>query len=106
MLADTNARKPGATGGDVEPERITRICEVFASETRVRIIQLLRQHPLCVNALAARLEVTHSAVSQHLRVLRNAGLVFGEKRGYWVHYEVNEDELEQCAEALAEFLSR
>jgi DNA-binding transcriptional ArsR family regulator len=41
---------------------------------------------LCVNALTDRLGVTQSAVSQHLRVLRQAGLVWAERRGSFVHY--------------------
>jgi len=43
-----------------------------------------------VNALAARLGVTQGAVSQHLRIMRDAGLVIDQKRGYFVHYELNE----------------
>ena len=48
---------------------------------------------LCVNALAHRLGVTQSAVSQHLRVLRDANLVTADKRGYYVHYQINEKTL-------------
>jgi DNA-binding transcriptional ArsR family regulator len=47
------------------------------------------------NALAARLEVTQGAVSQHLRVMRDADLVIDERRGYRVHYRLNEEILEQ-----------
>ncbi|HOW99105.1 MAG TPA: ArsR family transcriptional regulator, partial [Deltaproteobacteria bacterium] len=37
--------------------------------------------PLCVNALSAHLEVTQGAVSQHHRIMREAGLGIDEKRG-------------------------
>lgn len=67
--------------------------KVLAVETRIRIIRLLKAHPLCVGALSARLDVTQGAVSQHLRVLREAGLVSAEKRGYFVHYRLNEKTL-------------
>ena len=63
--------------------------------TRVRIIQLLREHPLCVNALAAQLEITQGAVSQHLRVMRDADLVIDERCGYRVHYRLNKNTLAQ-----------
>jgi len=43
--------------------------------------------------LAARLDVTQGAVSQHLRIMRDAGLVIDEKHGYFVHYRLNEKTL-------------
>lgn len=73
-----------------EPKELARILKILSVETRVRIIQLLKGRSLCVNALAARLDVTQGAVSQHLRFMRDAGLVTDEKRGYYVHYHLNE----------------
>jgi DNA-binding transcriptional ArsR family regulator len=67
--------------------------KVLSVGTRVEIIQLLKGRALCVNALAARLGVTQGAVSQHLRLMREAGLVLDEKRGTYVHYRLNEDTL-------------
>ena len=72
----------------------------LADPTRLKLMKLLTgQHEpgaLCVNALAYRLGVTQSAVSQHLKVLKNAGMVKGEKRGYRVHYFVSQEGLERC----------
>jgi DNA-binding transcriptional ArsR family regulator len=70
-------------------DRLARVFQVLAVPTRVRIVQLLREHPLCVNALARRLGVTATAVSQHLRVLRDAGVVTPVRRGYFIHYGLN-----------------
>jgi DNA-binding transcriptional ArsR family regulator len=72
------------------PEKLALIFKVLSVETRVRIIDLLKRRSLCVNALAHVLEITPAAVSQHLRILRNADIVTAEKRGYFVHYKVNE----------------
>lgn len=72
------------------PEKLARIFKVLSVETRVRMIDLLKRRSLCVNALARALEISPAAVSQHLRVLRNADIVTAEKRGYFVHYKVNE----------------
>lgn len=72
-----------------DARRLARVFRALSVEARVRIVQLLKNRALCVNALAARLGMTPSAVSQHLRVLRDAGLVTPEKRGYYVHYQVN-----------------
>ena len=72
-----------------DARQLARIFKALAVDTRVRIVLLLKERPLCVNALAARLKVSPSAVSQHLRILRDAELVTPDKRGYYVHYELN-----------------
>lgn len=85
-----------------------KLAELFKSlsvETRVRIVQLLKEKPLCVNALAARLKVSQSAVSQHLRILRNAGLVKADKRGYFVHYRLNTETLRKWGERISTLLN-
>ena len=73
--------------------KLARIFRVLSVDTRVRIVQLLKERPLCVNALAAKLDVTPAAVSQHMRVLRDADLVIPDKQGYYVHYRINENTL-------------
>ncbi len=81
------------------------IFRTFADPTRLTLVKLLcRQRApdaLCVNALAARLGVTQSAVSQHLRTLKGIGLVNGERRGYRVHYFVIREALERCRELVS-----
>ena len=69
--------------------RLARILKVLSVGTRVEILRLLKGRVLCVNALAARLNVTQGAVSQHLRIMRDAGLLIDDKRGYFVHYRLN-----------------
>jgi ArsR family transcriptional regulator len=79
-----------------------KVFKALSSEPRLKIIRLLKEHPQCVNAIAERLDMTQSAVSQHLRILREAGLVRGLKRGNWMHYEMPVEGLENCGRALAE----
>jgi ArsR family transcriptional regulator len=67
------------------------ILKAIADETRLRLLQLLLTQDLCGRALALRLGVTEAAVSQHLKILREAGLICGEKRGYWTHYVVQKE---------------
>jgi DNA-binding transcriptional ArsR family regulator len=72
-------------------------------ESRIRIIELLKDKgPLCVNEISAVLKITPSAVSQHLKVLKYAGLVRNQRRGYWIHYEVDPVALQQCNRMLSE----
>jgi DNA-binding transcriptional ArsR family regulator len=87
-----------------DPDELARILKVLSVGTRVRIVQLLRKQALCVNALAARLDVTQGAVSQHLRIMRDTGLVIDEKRGYHVHYRLNEETLERWRAAVNRLL--
>ena len=76
-----------------DTEKAARVFKVLSVETRVRMIELLKRRSLCVNALAKTLNITPAAVSQHLRVLRDADLVIADKQGYFVHYRVNENTL-------------
>jgi DNA-binding transcriptional ArsR family regulator len=78
--------------------------KALAAPARVRILMLLRGRALCVNAFAARLDVTQGAVSQHLRVLREAGIVLAEKRGCFVHYRLNERTLAAWREEMDKLL--
>ena len=54
---------------------------IIADPTRQQLLQLLREKPLPVGALAARLPISRPAVSQHLRVLRKARLVREHREG-------------------------
>jgi DNA-binding transcriptional ArsR family regulator len=77
--------------------------KVLAVETRVKIIELLKsQGPMGSKELAGRLGVTPAAVSQHLKLLKHAGLVRRERKGYWIPYSLNEEALERCGQQLAE----
>jgi DNA-binding transcriptional ArsR family regulator len=80
-----------------EIEELASTFKALSDPTRMRLIKLLHDSSgsLCVNASAHRLGVSQSAVSQHLRVLRQAGLVRGERVGYFVHYSLDEDALEE-----------
>ncbi|MFO7595336.1 MAG: metalloregulator ArsR/SmtB family transcription factor [Desulfocurvibacter africanus] len=84
---------------------LARILRVLAQESRLRIIELLRERSLCVNALARELGITPAAVSQHLRVLKDAGIVVGDKQGYFVHYHLDADFLGKWGEQIKRFLA-
>ncbi|MGI6463370.1 MAG: winged helix-turn-helix transcriptional regulator [Clostridiales bacterium] len=83
----------------------TKVLKAIADETRMSILSLLLGHNYCVRALAKELKLTEATISQHLKVLREAGLLVGTKRGYFMHYEVERSVLRELAkkiEALAE----
>ena len=78
-----------------DPDKVARICKALSVPSRVKILQILKVSSLCVNALAQELGMTAAAVSQHLRILRDADLIRPEKRGYYVHYVLDWEVLER-----------
>jgi DNA-binding transcriptional ArsR family regulator len=82
---------------------------VLADPTRLKLLKLLARQEenraFCVNALAYQLGVTQSAISQHLRVLKSAGLVQGERRGYHIHYFINQEGLKNSLEQVTKVFS-
>ena len=77
--------------------------KVLAVETRVRIIDLLKSKgPLGAKNIAELVGITPAAVSQHLKILRQSGLVRSERKGYWIPYSIDENALENCRQILNE----
>lgn len=70
-------------------ELVASAFRILSVETRARMVELLKSGPLCVGGLARKLGVTPAAVSQHLKLMRSAGLVTSARRGYYVHYELS-----------------
>ena len=80
---------------------IALIFRCLADENRFRIIELLSQRKYCVRALSKELGISEPAVSQHIRILRNAGLLeIGDKNGYHIHYAVNKNQLMLLSEEI------
>lgn len=89
-----------------EDSKLARIFKALSVETRIRIVKILKHQALCVGALSVRLGVTQGAVSQHLRILRDLDLIVPEKRGYFVHYRLNERTLEKWKKTVERLLGR
>jgi ArsR family transcriptional regulator, arsenate/arsenite/antimonite-responsive transcriptional repressor len=82
------------------------VLKALSDETRIRLLQLLLAEVLCGRALARRLGISEAAVSQHLKVLKEAGLVEGEKRGYWNHYSVQAKAIKETIRELERLASQ
>jgi DNA-binding transcriptional ArsR family regulator len=88
--------------------------DALGDRTRRQTFELLRSGPQSVGALAAQLPVSRPAVSQHLRVLKDAGLVRDEQAGTRRLYRVDPDSVEvlrryldeMWTDALASFKQR
>ena len=88
----------------IDTREQTRFLKVLSVETRIKIVYLLKDSSFCVNALARRLGLSQGAVSQHLRIMRDAGLVIDEKHGYFVHYRLNRETLIRWRKMLDDLL--
>ena len=87
-------------------DHLVRVFKALSDSTRAAILTQLSDQALCVGALAGRLGVTHSAVSQHLRILREVGLVSGDKRGSWVHYSLDRERVREVSGQFAHWLDQ
>lgn len=66
-----------------------RFLDAVSELNRLRILHVLSARRMCVCELCAALRLKQSVASQHLRVLRDCGLVQDHKNGLWVDYELS-----------------
>jgi DNA-binding transcriptional ArsR family regulator len=77
-----------------EPE--IRLLQAAADPTRLAILrQLAATGPVCACDIAAGYDVAQPTVSHHLRVLREAGWIVGERRGTWIWYRLRAEATDQ-----------
>ncbi|WP_019816353.1 ArsR/SmtB family transcription factor [Saccharomonospora saliphila] len=69
------------------------LLRALAAPVRIAVVLQLRHGPRCVHELVDALDVTQPLISQHLRVLKAAGVVQGERRGREVVYHLVDDHL-------------
>ena len=65
-----------------------KIFEALASTPRRKILAYLSEVDLTAGEIVARFDMSKPAISKHLQILENAGLIRGEKRGQFVHYAI------------------
>ena len=81
-------------------KKAAELFKILSVDKRIEIIERLKNGDMNVNSLAESLGITQSAVSQHLRVLKSAGLVTDKRNGYWVNYSLNKEALEESRQRL------
>ena len=79
-----------------------KLLKAIGEPKRFLLLQLMAERGYCVRALARQSFLSESAVSQHLKTLREAGLVYGIKKGYYTHYCLDKEKL---SEVIAELIS-
>lgn len=84
----------------MEATQLAEALRALSAPSRLKIMELLRSQPYCVRALTVHLDISQPAVSQHLAVLKRAGLVEADKEGTMVHYRVNAKRFAEIVKAL------
>jgi DNA-binding transcriptional ArsR family regulator len=65
-----------------------KVFKALADPSRVRIVKMLQEKPLCVCEITSILGLATSTVSKHLSLLRDAGLITDAKDSKWVNYKI------------------
>jgi ArsR family transcriptional regulator len=88
----------------VQAADLARMFKAMGDPVRLRLLSLIASHDggeACVCDLSGVFDLTGPTISHHLKVLREAGLIAGERRGTWVYYRVLPDALRQVSALLA-----
>jgi ArsR family transcriptional regulator len=79
----------------IDLARSAQLFHALSDETRLAVLDMLRDGEQCVCDLQDALDAAQSRLSFHLKVLREAGLVSDRKEGRWSYYRINTEALEE-----------
>jgi len=87
---------------------LTNFLKSLSDPTRLKIVEYLAKadNPRCVSKISEHINVSQSATSQHLRILRQSNLVSSTRRGYHIHYEINTDQMDEALHQLRSLLKK
>lgn len=88
------------TRGTPAVDALASAFRALGEPTRLRILAALAGGTRCVCEIQAVVEVPGNLLSHHLKVLREAGLIEGARRGRWIDYTLKESALGELATAL------
>jgi ArsR family transcriptional regulator len=94
------AREPLSAAQAVE---LSRLFKAMGDPVRLRLLSLIASHEggeACVCDLTGVFDLSGPTISHHLKVLREAGLIAGERRGTWVYYRIQPDALRRVSAVL------
>ena len=72
-------------------EELVKVFKALSDETRLKILLIISKRTICQKGISKQLGISDSAVSQHIKVLKEANIVTGIKEGYSVIYVINEE---------------
>ena len=75
----------------IEMEKAAVILKLLGDKTRLTIMKLIDNQACCVCEFVEIFQVSQPSISQHLRKLKDLGLVKEERKGQWIFYSVNKE---------------
>lgn len=72
-----------------ELDEISQVLKLLGDKTRLTMMKLLEKQECCVCELVEIFKTSQPSVSQHLRKLKDAGLVKENRKGQWIFYSIN-----------------
>lgn len=75
----------------IDIEKAATILKLLGDKTRLTMIKMLDSHDYCVCEFVEIFKVSQPAISQHIRKLKDAGLVGETRRGQWIIYSLNKE---------------
>lgn len=84
---------------------MAKLFKVFGDNTRISILSALNCHEMCVCDLAVLLNMTKSAISHQLKVLRDNNLVKFEKKGKHAYYSLADDHVKEILDVALEHIN-
>ena len=72
-------------------EDLVKVFKALSDETRLKILLIISKRTICQKGISRHLGISESAVSQHIKVLKESGIVTVKKQGYSVIYVINDD---------------
>ena len=85
---------------------VARVFKALADENRLRILDLLCSGEKCACELLEDLQISQSTLSHHMKLLCDAGIVYGRKDGKWVYYSIQDEGVERVQALLAQKLHK
>lgn len=83
---------------------LSELFKIFGDSTRIKIINVLIEDELCVNDISEKINVSQSAVSHQLRILKTSKLVKFRKEGQTTYYSLDDDHVEKIFKMGCEHL--
>ena len=83
-------------------KKMAAMFKAFGDENRIQILELLRDGERCACMLLEEMKITQPALSHHMKILCDAGVVVGRKEGKWMHYSISEDGIGDAMRYLEE----
>ena len=77
-------------------EKLVKVFKALSDETRLNILLLVSKRRVCQKGISKYLGISDSAVSQHIKVLKEANIITGYKEGYYMLYHINEGIFNKC----------